>query len=224
MPEPYQYLTDTIRQIDSSDSTNFGIKTIVSDGPYTGPRPPGWEISEFLGKTSPGNRDAWFWLISNAASMGGSVLCFEDDLEICPGGVERMIEFKVPSDLAAVKFFTPKPVGIPATNGLHRAPAHVRKGALAFFLQAVKFSHDGLQALDLFRSNPAYNEHDEADKVIALACDLLNLSFASHKPDLVQHVGQISKATKSNKLAWWRKSADYQAELDVRALDRNLYL
>jgi hypothetical protein len=220
--DPYEYLKNTIKDIESQSCDT--LKILFSDGPYTGPKFDGWLILEHK-KVNPSNRDAWFALIEAAASYSRDALCFEDDVTLCPGSLHRMLDLQIPGDCAGIRFFTPKQNSPSKEHGLHRLPAKVNPKANGLFLQCVKFSAPTLVALDLFRLHPNFNLFPQsADQTIGQACTDLHLVLAAHKPDLVEHVGQVSKLNKVTELSWWRKSENYSIALDIQALDPNLYV
>lgn len=221
--DPFEYLRHTVDQIDRQESQAY--RAIVVDGmPGDLPRFDGWDVIR-AHKEGPGNRNAWFSLFEAAVTVGGAALCFEDDIEICAGGVKRMVDFQVPADLAAVRFFTPRVVAPSYGNGLHRLPLSVDRKQGALFLQALKWRPEALIALSEFRGHPDYHVTPSADQTVGKACSILGLSIASHKPDLVQHVGHKSKMTPdTNRLPWWKQADEWEAELEVKTLDPALYV
>jgi len=220
--DPWVYLKATIDQIEQQNPNCY--KAIICDGPYDGPRFNGWDVLTET-KKNPGNRDAWFALMAAAVATGGDALCFEDDITICPAGLDRMLKFYVPQDLVAVKFFTPKVVQVSPKDGLHRIPSTVKASAGALFLQALKFRHQGMAEMVEFRHHPNYAKHEAGDLAIGQACVDLNLKMGQHKPDLVQHVGEVSKAGKTKTMPWWHKAGSaWQTEEQIRALNPEFYV
>jgi hypothetical protein len=217
--DKWKYLKDTLRRIeDQGVSPN---QVLISDGPYTGPPAPGWQVLAFSNKEpNSGNRDPWFRAIHVAQQLGDDALCLEDDIEFAPGALRYMLDFKVPGDLGFVQFFASKAIVPPDTKpGLVRAPLGSSR-----FLQAVKYSRSGLLVLDTFAGSSTYKKTPQsADQTVAAGCKEYGIRYAIHVPSLVQHVGAVSKNGKSTVLPWWKTSTVLDSRLKIGSLDASRY-
>jgi hypothetical protein len=220
LADPWQYLKATVAGIEAQGAC-VTYRAIICDGVYDGPRFGGWDIISYLGKQpGSGNRDAWFRVFHVAQDVAGDALCLEDDIEIAPGGLQRMLDFDIPGELGFVQFFGSKAyINAKTPPGLRRAPRGTSR-----FLQATKYTRECLSMLDSFRNRPEYQETPHsADQTIAKACKIQHIDHAIHVPSLVQHVGAVSKNTPTAKLAWWRQADPAAVALGLRETDPTLY-
>jgi hypothetical protein len=191
LEDPYQYLRQTIAQIDRENAPVE--KGIVCDGDYSGPRPPGWEVFEYFrppGALPFGNKLPYWHLLSLGYDAGGELLALEDDLTFCHNAIRRMASFLIPADLAWVQFFSPQILmDAQMYPGLWRPPISSH-----LFLQAVKYSHETLARLMDFNEHPEWGMFSTSDQSIALASERLGLDYGVHAPDLCQHAGDLSLA------------------------------
>jgi hypothetical protein len=216
--DPWAYLRDTVAQIEKQTAA-CSYRAIVCDGVYSGPKFGGWDVHSYLGK-EPGsaNRDPWFHVFRIAEDLRNDALCLEDDIEIAPGGLQRMLDFQVPGDLGFVQFFTSRALLNKSTKpGLFRAPCGSSR-----FLQATLYKHETLTKLAAYRHHPDYEKHPtSADQTVADACKTMHINHALHVPSLVQHVGAKSVNSPAAKLAWWRTADNFDAQMTCK--DFSLY-
>lgn len=196
--DPWQYIKRTLPPIDAERVPGLR-KGIVCDGPYEGPRPPGWDVYEFQrppGNLRAGNKLPYWHLLRVGLDLGGDLLALEDDVSFARNAVRRMATFPIPDDLAWVQFFSPMVIRTFDTYpGLWRPPA-----GSSSFLQAAKFPERTLQRLIEWQENAAeFSISQASDSALAIFAPLLGLSYGVHVPDLVQHVGELSEAQEDTK-------------------------
>lgn len=166
-------------------------------------------------KRGDGNREAFFYALSLAADSGQDLLYLEDDLKFCKNAIPYMCDYQVPRGIGWVQFFTPGPVSAGSGRGLHTAPP-----GTSMFNQCLKFSSNTARKL------VEWNKHDDgelcaADSVLRLASRELGIPWASHRPDLVQHIGEVSVYDDGRRLEWWRVASDWPGEdFDAMELKR----
>jgi hypothetical protein len=211
---PFEYLADTVRGIDAEEL--HAPRTIVCDGPYTGPTFGGWTVEEFIKPAGSikGNKLAYWRLLELGAASGLDVVALEDDLRFCTNAVRRMATFPVPADLTWVQFFSPMVIRNADTwPGLWRPPPFSH-----LFLQAVKFSRAGVLDVLRWRDDPEFTCYAESDQALNLCAMRGGLRYGVHAPDLVDHVGGVSLASGADTLNKWRTSSQFSHKLDALTL------
>jgi len=199
------------------------LKGIVCDGPYDGPRPPGWDVYEYTrppGTLRTKNKLPYWYLLQIGADLGGDLIALEDDLKFSKHAISRMASLIVPADLAWLQFFSPRVLrSWDMFPGIWRPPL-----SSSTFLQAVKFPHRTLLQLLAWQREPEFSMYGESDNALAVAAAKLRLDYGVHCPDIVQHVGEVSEAQEgTDQLFEWRTSACWGGEdFDVMRLhERN---
>jgi len=167
-------------------------------------------------KKRPGNRDAFFAALKFAYENKEDLLFLEDDLRFCKNAIPYMLGFSVPLGIGWVQFFTPGPVRRDHAPGLHIAPP-----GTSMFNQALLFPVDTLRRLTDW-NDVAGCDMQASDGALKQASRELGISWASHVPDLVQHIGEVSVYDDGRRLEWWRKSGDFPGEaFDAMTLKDN---
>ncbi len=228
--DPWRYVRDTLEGADRDPILHERRghaaavrKGIVCDGPYEGPRPPGWDVHEF--KRPPDtlrtkNKLPYWFLLKVGLDLGGDLIALEDDLRFSKNAIGRMASLIVPADLAWLQFFSPRVLRAwDFFPGIWRPPL-----SSSTFLQAVKFPRRTLEALIAWQLEPEFSMFQESDNALAIAAAKLRLDYGVHCPDLIQHVGQVSEAQDAtDQLHEWRTSSCWGGEdFDVMKLhERN---
>jgi len=149
---------------------------LVSDGPWTGALPDGWELDEAPKAT---HAVAFRRMCRLAFDRGAPfLLALEHDIELAAGAVSWMEDFPVPDDVALVQFLN-RTIAPGAYPGLYRSPAHTLS-----MMQAMKIPR---RTLELHSGQPR-DRNARNDLAAVLAGARLGL----HVPDLVRHVGRVS--------------------------------
>ncbi len=198
MDDPWHYVRAVIAAAETEhiphpkwivvDGTPDEAEQLVSiAGPSWGvvryERPPG----QWIG----GNKWPYWRLIELAHELtptGDQALLLEDDLEFAPNSLLRMLTLQVPRDCNAILYFNGFLFRQKQTHpGLWRTPAPVQG------CQAIAFSRTTLELLVRWaRDDDEWQKFNESDVALGLVQERLRLRFASHLPDLVQHVGNVS--------------------------------
>lgn len=160
----------------------------------------------FVTKKHKGNRAAFFEVIGHAAVYARPLLFLEDDIELCRNAIPYMFDFRIPDGIGWVQFFTPPPLRSGAGNGLHVGPP-----GTARFLQAAKFSAETCLRLWSWWAASDIDHAGGSDVALGMASKEMQIPWAAHSPDLVQHIGETSTGDNTH-LTWWRRSADWPGE------------
>lgn len=142
------------------------------------------------------------------------ILVCEDDIELCAHALDYIEAFEVPEHLAVVEWYHGRLP--PETLGRQLVAEHPRK---VLNLQAVTWPLRSLREL-LAEPRPRWwpDRHGGDDLLTIIAADL-GWRWASHIPNLVQHVGAQSLVDPSRTLAGGRSSKNYPgADFDARTL------
>jgi hypothetical protein len=180
---------------------------------------PTWGVVRYErpdGQWLGGNKWPYWRLLELAHELtppGDEALLLEDDLEFAPNALLRMLTLQVPRDVNAISFFAGflfKQPQMPP--GLWRTPAP------APGCQAIKFSRTTLELLTRWKTvDDEWQKYNESDVALQLAHERLRLRFASHLPDVVQHVGNVSAVAHG-----MMGEAGIDGALELAAADRSL--
>lgn len=197
--EPFAYLGATLEHVKREGFVKALPRHILVDGNEDDQR----AVEELAGRDWAVHRhehgvnwlggNKWpYWKLLRVAlevtPKGDEAVVLEDDLQFCTNAVRRMLLLGTPDDVDALQFFSAwlfrQPNTIP---GLWRTPA-LMQGC-----QALKFPRRTLELLCGWADeDPEWQKHNESDVSLGLAQQRLDLRFANHMPDLVQHVGHSS--------------------------------
>lgn len=155
---------------------------------------PSWGVVRYerpAGQWLGGNKWPYWRMIELAHELtppGDEALLLEDDLEFAPNALMRMLLLRNPRDVNVVQFFNGFLFRQPKMHpGLWRVPAPVQG------CQALKFSRETLELLVRWaKKDDEWQKYNESDVALGLAQERLLLRFASHLPDVVQHIGNVS--------------------------------
>lgn len=155
---------------------------------------PGWGVVRYErpeGQWLGGNKWPYWRLLQLAYEVtpaGDDALLLEDDLEFAPNALLRMLSLPVPRDVNAILFFNGFLFRQKQTHpGLWRTPAPVQG------CQAIKFTRPTLELLTRWAANDyEWQKYNESDVALGVVQQRLRMRFASHLPDVVQHIGNVS--------------------------------
>lgn len=204
--DPWEYVNDTIWQVQGQDLRDIRTCGIVCDGKYEGIRPEGWLICEYDKGTATGNKLPFWQLLNTGADMGGDLIALEDDLQFSTNAIQRMAKTPIPYNCGWVQFFCPKPQSGARGVGLWRMPRGSSR-----FNQALKFNHDAITGLCYTEDlSQEWRSETAADNALGLAAKHLGLDYVRHYPDLCEHVGVVSQAHDIIGLKNFRKAENFR--------------
>ena len=199
-PRKRSYLADTIYSIDAEGGDEFKYKLIISDGDWSFPGKPGWEIQYNDGPL--GHRKAFWRTLEVVAGMDADNLLYvEDDVRACKNAFRHIARMNVPDDAALLSFHDMSICKEKAEYGPRRIPlrwngktkdfcglqcALIPRRSIDFLLQHDPFGMSEEQY---------WSPTSSADCVLGY---ILNKSstknYVLHVPSLVLHVGEVSAA------------------------------
>ena len=197
MPDPWHYVRAVIAAAATERTLNplwFVVDGTQADVEQLAELAPGWGVVRYErpeGQWLGGNKWPYWRMLQLAHEItppGDDALLLEDDLEFPPNALLRMLTLPVPRDVNAILFFNGFLFRQKQTHpGLWRTPAPVQG------CQAIKFTRPTLELLTRWATDDdEWQKYNESDVALGVVQQRLRLRFASHLPDVVQHIGNVS--------------------------------
>lgn len=214
-PEGASYVKATLESVDAAGADLCDEKLVISDGLFdrnnlpesTKHRP--WTVVEFGG---PSGSSRAMWHVFEAVTRRGAdqIIFVEDDVVMAKNAVQRILQVGVPDDLFLVTYFDPDRLRPRTPPGVYKFPTRVYMCNQCFCMPRRVMEY-------LLKRGIGDTESSDTSIVIQGGRSPWPW-YGTHAPCLVEHVGDVSQATKHATLRKGRVATNFYPDVDAMDL------